>query len=220
MKTKNILQLIILVTLASLLFVSGCRTVNGAEVTTVKNLPIGFIPLRKEIENLDNGLEYLFFETGIFFIDADRVDIYGRVVDDQDFLVWYDDAYYINEKDFLKIVELADATAENRDKIYRIGEEIELRRKPYLLKIDEVISDANSDVSIYTIKYTITTNVTDEKQKEIFDHVETDRGTIINEFSFASDGEVQVIVPAGEKINMIVVKSPDYPEAIRKIGIG
>ncbi|HOP10855.1 MAG TPA: hypothetical protein PK629_05130 [Oscillospiraceae bacterium] len=203
----------------------GCirKIINGSNIKVVQTKPEGYIQLDKATDNHGNAIDYMVFENGITFFDADRIGIYGAVIYDQSFLVIYEDEWYVNEKKYLEIVKISDAVSEKRNKIYSIGDDVELRgcdvnyKDGYSIKINEVKAD--TDGSIYTIQFSISPYVTEYKRKEIFDHVETDRGTIINEFTFIGDAEVQVTVPVGEKINMIVVKSPDYDHAIRKINV-
>ncbi|HOP12150.1 MAG TPA: hypothetical protein PK629_11755 [Oscillospiraceae bacterium] len=204
------------------------KMTSGPEIETkhtfvqiVQTKPDGFIQLVEAANNQVNGLNFMFFENYILFFDCERVCIFVTENDDPEFIVEFKDEFFVNEKKFSELVDAANKTVEQRDKIYSIDEEIELRGCNYLngynFKIDEV--KAAEAGCTYTIKFVIRPGVTKEQMKEIFDHVETNQGTIINEFNFIGESEVQINVPAGEKINIIYVKSPDYSEAIRKISV-
>jgi len=162
-------------------------------------------------------MSFMFFENGFTLFDADWVGIFGTGTDDQEFIVEFEDEIYVNEKKFLEIAKLADPAVEKQNKLYHIGEEVEIPGRLCIIKIEEVNATV-SDKTTYTIKYSIRTDIDKRFINELFDHVETDKGTIIKEFDFTGEGTFAVTVPAGEKIYIIVVKGL-LNSAIRKIGV-
>ncbi|MNI96891.1 hypothetical protein D3C73_1554380 [compost metagenome] len=72
---------------------------------------------------------------------------------------------------------------------------------------------------IYTIKFSVDHVDYDYQRKQIFDHVETESGKMIKNFTFVDEGTVQIELLARDRIRTIVLKSPDYDECIRKVSI-
>ncbi|HNX15146.1 MAG TPA: hypothetical protein PK854_04000 [Oscillospiraceae bacterium] len=207
------------------------KIVSSTAIAVVPTKPAEFVPLQTELDELQNGHNVFFFETGVSFYNADGVGIYGAAINDPEFLVLYNDGYYVNKEKFQEIVEIADKIVEQRDKIYSLGEEVKLPQgythyvdgypvfpQGYTIKINELKKDTDND-TLNLIKFSVTPTVSENNKKKMFDYIETDKGTIIRDFNFTGADEVWVKVPQGEKINMIFVKSPDYPKAIRKINV-
>jgi len=82
------------------------------DAKAVKEIPNGFVFL--EEDNLDNGLHYVAWESQISFLNADGICIYQTGYDNSDFIVKYKKEYYINEKKFLELMDIANALSESK----------------------------------------------------------------------------------------------------------
>ncbi|MNZ87762.1 hypothetical protein D3C78_1066330 [compost metagenome] len=111
---------------------------------------------------------------------------------------------------------------EQRNRTYYLGDIVGLRKDAtdqYLFKVDTVEVETVDEVVIYTIEFSVDHVDYDYQRKQFFDHVETESGKIITDFTYVDEGTVQIKLPAGDKISTIVLKSPDKDECIRKVSI-
>lgn len=187
------------------------------------------------ISELDNyydtpnaNLKYRILNDRIGFIDSDNMGIFSIPLNNSYFIVRYKGEYYINEWEYECLLHDANIIAEQRDRIYNLGDAIILRGSeiiPYVIIIDSVETENVGDGELNTIKFTTNPNIPEyersgrKRDTPIFDHIETDKGTIIDDFTIIDEETVQVILPVDEKINIIVLKSPDYEDCIRKVKI-
>jgi len=74
---------------------------------TVQIKPEGFIPLVNAVQNQKNGLDFVFFETQISFLVADKC-IYQTAIYNDNFLLKYQNEFYVNETQFQNIIRIAN----------------------------------------------------------------------------------------------------------------
>ena len=58
---------------------------------------------------------------------------------------------------------------------------------------------------VNTIAFTINPSISESETLKIFDHVETEKGTIISDFIFIDDKTIQIKLPIDEKINRLIL---------------
>lgn len=91
----------------------GKQMGRSNDAKTVKEVPTGFIPLPKGGGNWESGSHYIFWETEISFsdaeLDAGGVCIYQTNVKNSDFIVKYNNEYYVNEGKLLELIDIADS---------------------------------------------------------------------------------------------------------------
>jgi len=194
----------------------------------VYKVPEGFISLNKidrYADYTDGKLKWMFDHGGIGFIDSDDMGLYGTPLNNSQFIVKYKDEYYIRNFMYEELLHAADIIAEQRNRIYNLGDIVILRGHngislfPYVVIIDSVETKNVGELVVNIIKFKTDQNISERDRKKIFGHIETDKGTIINEFTFVDEGSVQTDLPAGEKISMIILKSPDYEDCVRKVSV-
>lgn len=120
------------------------------------------------------------------------------------------------------MVEIANSTVEQRNRTYHLGDAVGLRKSAtdqYAVTVDTVEAETVDGVRIYSIEFSVDHVDHDYQRKQFFDHVETKSGQIIKDFTFVNEGTIQIELPAEDKIRMIVLKSPNYDESIRRVSI-
>jgi len=207
-----------------IVLISICLTAcerNDATVVS-KAVPSGFISLEEAIDNMNGSLSYIAWESQIAFLDADNITIYQTGFEDRHFIVKYKGEYYINEEKYSELVKIANSTMEQRDRTYHLGDTVGLRKSAtdqYAFKVDAVEMETVDEVGIQTIKFSVDHVDNAYQKKQFFDHFETESGRMIKGFTFVNEGTVQIELRAGDKIRMIVLKSPDYDESFRRVSI-
>lgn len=120
------------------------------------------------------------------------------------------------------MVEISNFTLEQRNRTYHLGDTVGLRKSAtdqYAVKVDVVEVETVDEVGIYTIKFSVDHVDYAYQREQFFDHFETESGRMIKDFTFVNEGTVQIKLPAGDKIRIIVLKSPDYDECVRRVSI-
>ncbi|WP_155985720.1 hypothetical protein [Paenibacillus gorillae] len=207
-----------------IVLVSICLTAcesNNAKVVS-KAVPSGFISLKEAIDDTNGSLRYMPWESQIAFLDADNITIYQTGFDNRGFIVKYKGEYYINEEKYSDLVKIANLTMEQRNQTYHLGDTVGLRKsatEQYAVKVDAVEVETVDEVGIYTIKFSVDHVDYAYQRKQFFDHFETKNGRRTKDSTVLNEGTVQIKLLAGDKIRMIVLKSPDYDECIRRVSI-
>lgn len=211
----------------------------GERAKRVDKMPEGYVCISDLYDFLsydyvpETALTYTAFRGSIYFKDSDGFSICSEALNHSYFIVEYEDEYYVNEEVYNSMLRAANIIAEQRNRIYSIGEPIAVRLVemdsciPYIITIDSVEAEGVSEGEMNTIRFTVDpklTILTSEEKKRIFKQIETDAGTIIRDFTSTDEGTVQVIVPAGEKIRTIVLKYPvrlnlSYFGWVRKVAV-
>ncbi|MGO4548542.1 hypothetical protein AB4Z29_27510 [Paenibacillus sp. 2TAB23] len=199
---------------------TACERDGAKEVS--KEVPPGFISLNVAIDNTNGSLRYMPWESQIAFLDADNITIYQTGFENRDFIIKYKGGYYINEEKYLELVEISNLTMEQRNQTYHLGDIVGLRKSAtdqYAVKVDAVQVETVDETEIYTIKFSVDHVDYTYQMEQFFDHFETKSGRIIKDFTFLNEGTVQIKLLAGDKIKLIVLKSPDYDECVRRVSI-
>lgn len=173
----------------------------------VRTLPSGFIAVESAIEDLESAgaLRFLFWSTNVVFQDIEGVTIFQTDVHDSNFIVIYRNAYYVNEERFLEIAEYAINTSEQFNKIYSIGDTIEMRgrrdgdRATYNLRITEVERAIIDEFAVYEINFSVYPSVSQNYLLDFFEYVETVNRIRHNEFAFLVEGEPISIFDSNER---------------------
>jgi len=194
---------------------------NG--VKHVNEIPDIFTSIKNLKEDTDGKLSYTYGPHNIIFQDSDNIILYSILYTDDDIILEYNDEYYIDDLLYDDLINKANIIAEQRNRLYNIGDMVILRGReiiPWVIIIDSAETEnIGNDEVLTTIHFKINLSVSEDDRMKMFDHVETDKGTIIGDFIFIDEETVQVKLPADEKVNMIVLKSPDFKGCIRKIYI-
>ena len=196
-------------------------------------LPPGFIPLVESIRLLENGLDFVFFETSVNFIDADDICIYVTNENNESFIVRYNDTYFVDAEKFNELVVLADATYLARNRLYTVGDPVGIRfrsfshRKATLTVIDVSyvdsygLSELSDDEWLCIIKVNLEVDyggLYDTEYYELhkvaweyFDYAGNANGCRFNEvLQDDSDDVIAVRLPRGEKLQYLYITSPVY----------
>ncbi len=221
MKRQNVFTLIILVVFAS--FLLSCER---SDAKVVERLTPGFVKLSTVGNLSDNGgLHYTIGVSQILFLDADEICIYQTALYNSQMIIKCQNQYYFNEVKLTELIDLATITAQQRDWIYNGPVSLRARGAPYTIMLFDVdTSIGTNGNNLYNLSFAKSVSgdcvwgYETDIMKQIFDHVETNKGTIIYDFTIVNArGDFQVQIPAGEELSIVVVKSPDYPCCVRKI---
>ena len=88
------------------------------DAKVVRKVPEGFIPLREAAKwegssDNESGLRYVTWESQISFLDADLsaggVTIYQTDFKNSDFIVKYNNEYYVNEAKILELIDIVNS---------------------------------------------------------------------------------------------------------------
>ena len=93
----------------------GCAERTWDDAKIVKEVPSGFVHLPKGRGHWENGMEWLGWETQISFLDANGVCIYQTGFDNNDFIVKYEDEYYVCEEKLQEILDIIDSSSEQQE---------------------------------------------------------------------------------------------------------
>jgi len=203
------------------------------------SVPDGFVPLRESISLLENGLKYHFWKDQIVFLDADEANIYQTSENNNMFIVIHNDKYYVSEKKLSEIIDVANVTFEQRNRIFYIGEPIWLvSTGPAIttLTVTEVSYAENIDDTYFgddewicRIKIDLeidcsrthrgVRNYVREVAWHYFDSAENAYGRRYNEPLRNHLDEIVFKLPSGEKAQYLHIKSPFHRDIRRTIDI-
>lgn len=94
------------------LFIRGNQAVESSDAKMVREIPEGFVLLPKEGGGWENGLRYVPWESQISFLDANDNCIYQTDFSNSDFIVKYQNEYYVNEEKLSELIEKANVILE------------------------------------------------------------------------------------------------------------
>ena len=194
MSVKRLFVPVLFILLLSSLLISCGRSISKVEhpkgsdakvkypeeyyVKEVSVLPEGFIRLKKETE-LPNGLSYIFWETQLSFLDAEGKGFYSTAIINIDFIVEYENNYYVNEDKLDELIEVAAMIPATRNQIFHLGDAVTIRgtgEAVYVVKITEIEDNVTDNDKTYTIKYTVNSNVAYKENTKFVTSVETKDG--------------------------------------------
>jgi len=185
------------------------------DAKVVKKIPSGFIHLWNSLDELENDLHYVAWESQISFLDADEVCIYQTSFANSDFIVKFEDEYYVNEEIFSELIKIADISPETRYRIYALGDEVEvygIDGNIYIVKITKVEAIKTDDLTTYEIKYKVLPNGIESGSRNFIYQVETKEGVTFGEFDFIDEETALFDIPENreKEIEAIILRSPDY----------
>ena len=186
------------------------------EVTRVRSVPWNFVSIEQLEEHTNGALRFQNWGHYVSFNDSDNVWIHWMFSGDRN-IVRYGDEYFVVDYLLEDLMVTATIIAEQRNRVHNLGDVIMLRGRvdiPYVIIILSVETEIVDDVSVNTIRFKTDRYISQTGIENIFDHVETDRDTIIDDFTFIDEQTVKVILPVDEKINLILLTSPDFPNCI------
>ena len=213
-------------------FLTACFATNAPRhVTKVKMFPENFTLLTQLDEEYGDILDYTTFEGAvIYFSDLDGIRIEQRLLDDAEFLVSYEDEWYVESSVAEEIVSKAQETFELREKLFEVGEPIDLYRAD-----DDVFSFALESISyqerlpqkelsngnqLCLLEFSASGNdVVVKSAVEYFKAVTTSGGLIVEDFIEISETEVAILLPKEETVKVVYVQSPTYRENVRKVKV-
>ena len=191
----------------------------------VSILPDGFIPLDKAAEESEDVLRALFWSTNFVAYDSEGITIFQTDVKNNDFIVIYKNAYYVNESIFNEIVESATAIYEHRNTVHNIGDAIIMRGRggagtsrihpagrrttAFNIKIIDVERDIVNGFAVYHFNFSIDPNVNERLILDFFSHIETRNGTVCNCFTLVNNETLQIKVDGDDFIDLLVLNIPD-----------
>lgn len=206
----------------------------------VQYSPDGFITLDSALEGIGGVLTTLFWSTNFVVQDSEDITIFQTGVRDNNFIVIYKNAFYINEGMFNEIAKYATDIFEQRNRIYDIGDIIEIRgisgedseelwgwgNPRYSLEITSIESDITSESAIYHIKFSITPAVDERHILDFFNRVTTHNGSIYSDFILVNHETIRIELSSHEIINMLVLSVPrelrvsSFQNTIRRVRVG
>jgi len=163
------------------------------------------------VEDTDGNISYWIWHGDMMFFDADNKLIFYIPLSNRS-IIRYRGEYFIRDVTYDGIVYQTNLVTEQRNRIYHLGEPILLRS--YLFEFQPVIvissveAENVDDGELSTINFIINPPITDFYRIGIFGYIETNKGTVIDEFTFIDGETVQVKLPVGENITMIALRHP------------
>jgi len=200
----------------------------------VQVLPSGFIYLGEVLEGMDDILEVFFWSTNIVFMDVENITFDRIFVRDNDNIVIYNNAYYVNVERIDEIIMMAADIFEQRNRIYAIGENMKIRggirgdthRGQYSLEIRSVrrISDSRT----YEISFSIYPAVSEADTLAFFQYASTRIGILpgrrLTNFILIDSETVMIEVDLFEHLDMVVLNIPRelglrYRNSLRRVSV-
>ena len=107
-----IISILVLIAVAMLILYLNSdeyRIKTTFDARVVRKIPLGFVHLSREEDAWGNGMHYIPFESFIFFVDADGNNLYQTSYRNKDFIVKYNNEYYVNEAKILELIDIVDS---------------------------------------------------------------------------------------------------------------
>ena len=133
----------------------GQYYVDARSVRELPNLyiPLDTLPRATEIRRRDsksnNDLEWIILYSTLYFMDSDNIEIFSTHLSNSSLIIKYKDEYYISERVYNPVVYNANVIAEQRNRLYNIGDAVILRGHeviPYIIIIDSCKTSAASSL--------------------------------------------------------------------------
>ena len=200
-------------------FSTGSRDTDSG-ITTVNVVPSGFIALDTAVYELGGILRVLGWSDNIVFMDIEDVNIFQMSFANEEFIVRYRGEFYVNEKRFLEIVEVASNIYIQFNKIYRIGDVMEIRgiangaRIAYEIMITTTQRRIVDNSAIYDIKFHVSPNVPKDRLLEFFERIETINGDTYHEFILIDEETVRIKIDNNDAIDLILLTNLGRPNRL------
>ena len=211
-----------------IVLVIGCAVMQQRHIErtyygkVVREVPDGFVHLQN---NLKNGMRTVGFESRITFMDADGNSFFSTGFGYSDFIVRYNNEYYVNEEKLLELIEVAGIVSEQRHKTYNLGDFIEVRGAGETVYTVQIISVeagatepfANDILTTYNIKYYMSSNASG--YEHIISMVETKQRVEYSSFDYIDSENigVKIRLRGDDTIEAIILSSPTFPGLIYRV---
>ena len=199
----------------------------------VSEVPSGFIALNDTRGKTEGILTTLFWSTNFVVQCSEMATIFQTDVKNNEFIVMYNNAFYVNSDKFWEVFEYALDIYSQLNRIYDIGDEVNIRglkngtRVIFQIEIHSVSLTTDNNSTIYEIKFNIEPQVEDNHVLEFFSHIETTDGTNHNQFEFIDSETVRIEVAGNATMEMLVLSNPEMSlrlggmqNSIRRVRIG
>ena len=178
----------------------------------VYTLQDGFIPLNDAMRDMDGVLRLYFWKTTFGFTDSEGVAFFRTDVHDDSFIVIFNNQYYVCKKQFSQIVDDALHTYEQLNRIYSIGEAMEIRGQPlrtvYTITITSVERREMGAVAVYEIDFSISPSVNSRYIIDFFEAAVLRSGNRMYDFTLVSDEKVTIELDRTESLDMLILNVP------------
>lgn len=214
MDKKSYLLLMCLALFISI-YLTSCKREDAKVVSKIQD---GFISVNELNNRADGILRCVLWETQISFMDdSEYICIYqASFIDNPNLIVKYKKEYYVNEAKYSQLTEIAALAREERQRIYNLGDTVEIlgSDKNYDITIIRIEANIIEGQKIIDIKYSVETDITENELKSIFSFVEITVGSTKgndNIMDFIDAETVRIEMKAHSKLDAIILKSPEYP---------
>ena len=206
----------------------------------VDSVPKGFIALEEAINGMGGVLTTLFWSTNFVVHDSENVTIFQTGVKNSSFIVIFCNAYYVDKERISEIARYAADISDQRNKIYNIGDVIEIRGSggadsespmgtenlpTYSLEIINVERTASKGTAVYEIKFILEPVVDEAIVLGFFDHVLTRCIRRRRNFTLIDQGTIRIELGRFEHIGILALNAPeeirisDSQDSIRHVTI-
>ena len=212
--------IVTLLLVVPLLTLSSCNTSNTGNVDSperfsphrVSTLPKGFIPLDIATKNLNDILTTLFWSTNFVVQDAEGVTSFQTDVHDDSFIVIYNNLLYVCERQFSQIVDNAVSIHGQLNRIYSIGEAMEIRGQPlrtvYTITITSVERREMGTVAVYEIDFSISPSADSRYIIDFFEAAVLRSGNRVYDFVLVNEEKVTIELNNTEFLDTIILNVP------------
>ena len=179
----------------------------------VSALPEGFVPLDTVIEDMGGILSIMFWSTNFGIIDSEGITTFQTDVHDDSFIVIFRNQYYVCENQFSQILDHAMNIREQQDRMYSIGEAMEIRGRPshtiYTITIASVERLEMDTVAVYEINFSIYPSVDSNNALAFFEAVVLKSGNRLHHFILTSEETMTMELSRTEFVDMLVLNIPE-----------
>jgi len=209
--------ILVLILVVPLLTLPSCNTSNvdppeRFSPHRVSVLPTGFIPLEAATKNMDDILTTLFWSTNFVVQDAEGVTSFQTDVHDYGFIIIYENQLYVSEKQFSQIVDEATHIYEQLNRIYSVGEAMEIRGRPlrtvYTIVISSVERLETGTAAVYEVNFSISPSVDSRYIVDFFEAAVLQSGDRVYDFTLVSDEKVTIELSNTESLDTLILNVP------------
>ena len=227
MKKRQFSLLPILLIISPLIFLVSCGSVNTPlRVTEVKSIPENFVPLMEIKKECKDILECATFENAvIYFANLDGFTIEQRLLNDDTFLLSFQDEWYIEASSAAEIISKAKTAYELQNKDFEIGEPIALydaTNDSFSFTLESIRYEdaASGERQLCLLDFTVSGNDANVKSaSSYYSKAITSSGQTIEDFIVISEHSVGVLLSLDDTLETVYIKSPFYSENIRRIKV-
>jgi hypothetical protein len=184
----------------------------------VLDYPEEYTPLAEFTQENSEYLTWYTFEAAVGFADAESVMLIQSMFDDSNLLVSYEDELYIHKEISNSVLEQAIVNFERKNKVYAIGETIEItagygdtiRRALYSIQKISTIDIGGSEYKTVLIDLMVDPESHPYHIKLSVDFIVSDKGTEYREIRINSDGVFEIDIPKTEQVKKVFLKGDAF----------